>query len=104
MAKASVSFDRHTVLLPDERSLFVMLLPRFSEAFWEADDAIAFPMGDPREASTSAAIDYLVGRSCTSGAIAFGAGPASAGQGGAARALLSASAPNAAQLQVPGLF
>jgi carboxyl-terminal processing protease len=65
----------------------------------QATDDIAFPLGDPREASVARALDFLAGRSCT---------PITAGQTSQRlsdrRQLLTPAAPNAAQREVPGLF
>jgi C-terminal processing protease CtpA/Prc len=65
----------------------------------QAADDIAYPLGDPREASVARALDFLAGRSCT---------PITAGQTGQRfgerRQLLRPAAPNAAQREVPGLF
>lgn len=65
----------------------------------QAADDIAFPLGDPREASVASALDFLAGRGCT---------PISTGQTGQRlgdrRQLLAPAAPNAAQREVPGLF
>jgi C-terminal processing protease CtpA/Prc len=65
-----------------------------------APDDIAAPMGEPREASTRAALDFLAGRTCTP--ISTEPRPASAG---AARGrLLIPEAPSVAQREVPGTF
>jgi C-terminal processing protease CtpA/Prc len=71
------------------------------EASCRAADDIAYPLGDAREASTKAALDFLAGRSCT--AIATG------GQGTLAlraseRALLTPDRPTTVQREVPGAF
>ena len=64
-----------------------------------ATDDVAFPLGDPREASIARALDFLAGRTCT---------PIAVGQSGqslaARRQLLSPVAPTTAQREVPGLF
>lgn len=65
-----------------------------------AADDITRPLGDPQEASTRAALDFLAGRTCTT--------PISGGVTTAAvrpekEALLS-TAPSAAQRDLPGLF
>jgi C-terminal processing protease CtpA/Prc len=73
------------------------------EASCRAGDDVAYPLGDPREASTKAALDFLAGRSCT---------PISGGQttlaqrsgGAAARELLTPERPNTVQREVPGAF
>jgi carboxyl-terminal processing protease len=65
----------------------------------QASDDVAYPLGDPREASVARALDFLAGRACT---------PIAVGQRaqalGARRELLRAAQPNTAQREVPGLF
>jgi carboxyl-terminal processing protease len=63
-----------------------------------AGDDITKPLGDPTEASTRAALDFLGGRTCT--AIAGGQTSQSAG----GRALLRSAKPGVAEREVPGLF
>ncbi|MEI9927666.1 MAG: S41 family peptidase [Sphingomonas sp.] len=67
-----------------------------------AGDDIAHPMGDPAEASTRAALDFVEGRACAAGAIGAG------GQGALSlspqRELLIPDRPDTAQREVPGLF
>ena len=78
-----------------------------------AGDDITRPFGDPQEASTAVALDFLAGRSCT----AFGATASAAGENGAnagqrtragldlpVRAMLQPREPNRAQFDIPGLF
>jgi len=78
-----------------------------------AGDDVTRPFGDPREASTAVALDFLAGRSCT----AFGATAAAAsgtesiaGQNAGAgldlpeRELLQPRRPSPAQREMPGLF
>jgi hypothetical protein len=79
-----------------------------------AGDDLAQPLGDPREASIAAALDFLAGRTCTpiSGAVA--GADAAAGTTAARRArlgfdlparkALQPQRPNAAQRELPGLF
>ena len=67
----------------------------------QAADDVAYPMGDPREASTKAALDFLAGRSC--GAAIGDAGLRSATAGGR-RELLTPARPDTAQREVPGLL
>jgi C-terminal processing protease CtpA/Prc len=69
-----------------------------------ATDDLDFPMGDPREASTRVALDFLADRPCTpigatarSLALAASAAPAQ-------RTLLMPDRPDAAQREVPGTF
>ena len=84
------------------------------EASCRAADDIGYPMGDAREASTRAALDFLQGKSCTR--IGASASTASSGAGNEAQAL-SVRLPESrealqpqparmspAQREVPGLF
>lgn len=75
------------------------------EATCQAADDLSRPLGDPQEASTRAALDYLAGRSCTpigAAPIASGASTQSVKPG--QRALLIPDRPTTAQREVPGLF
>jgi hypothetical protein len=65
-----------------------------------ADDNIERQMGDPEEASTKVALDFLAGRPCTP--ISIEPRPASAREG--RRQFLVPEAPSVAQREVPGLF
>lgn len=71
-----------------------------------ADDDLAYPLGDPREASVRAAIDFLSGQSCTTRIADTRS--ASAGQRtGAPRtppAMLMPARPSTAQREQPGLY
>lgn len=74
-----------------------------------ASDNLAFPLGDAREASVRAAIDFLSGTSCT--ARIADAGPSSGLSAQSASAQLTAEPemlvpdrPSAAQRELPGLF
>ena len=82
------------------------LAPRIANSCAASDD-LTFPLGDPREASVRAAIDFLAGRSCTTriGAATIGA-TASRGAVGApvAPEMLVPERPSAAQRELPGLF
>ncbi len=78
-----------------------------------AGDDITRPFGDPQEASTAVALDFLAGRSCTAfgaTASADGGSGANAGQRARAgldlpeRAMLQPREPNRAQFDIPGLF
>lgn len=71
-----------------------------------AADDLAFPMGDPREASTRAALDFLSGRACTTHIAEASAGAAAARTAATERApeMLRAERPNTAQRELPGLF
>lgn len=71
-----------------------------------AADDLNFPLGDVREASVRAAIDFLAGRSCTTRIAEASAGGASARS---TRSLtepemLMPTEPRAAQRELPGLF
>jgi C-terminal processing protease CtpA/Prc len=73
------------------------------EASCRATDDIAHPMGDPAEASTRAALDFLQGRACT--AISSGGGQGTLALKESNRLdLLSPERPSTAQREVPGLF
>ena len=79
------------------------------EASCQAADDIAFPLGDPREASTRAALDFLQGKSCTR--IPTGAVSAAAARTLSTtpllrerRELLIPERPTPAQREVPGAF
>ncbi|WP_380781345.1 S41 family peptidase [Sphingomonas sp. R86520] len=72
------------------------------EASCRANDDIGYPLGDPREASTRQALDFLAGRSCT--AIAGTASAQSARTTVVRQDLLMSTAPSTAQRMVPGSF
>ncbi|MBB4610257.1 S41 family peptidase [Sphingomonas yabuuchiae] len=65
-----------------------------------ASDDLTRKMGDPQEASTRAALDFLQGKSCTP--ISATASAQAAGDG--PRKLLQPERPSVAQRDVPGLF
>lgn len=66
-----------------------------------AEDGIFKPMGDPDEASTKVALDFLGGRSCTP----IGSAAATSGEGGVDRwQLLQPSTLNAASRDNPAVF
>ncbi|HSF11569.1 MAG TPA: S41 family peptidase [Erythrobacter sp.] len=76
-----------------------------------AGDDVTRPFGDPQEASTAVALDFLAGRSCTPfGATASASGGDTAGQAARAglnlptRAMLQPAQPNRAQQDIPGLY
>lgn len=71
------------------------------EASCRAGDDISYPLGDPREASTKAALDFLAGRSCT--AIAS-SGQATFALKTSANELLIPERPTTVQREVPGAF
>ena len=73
------------------------------EASCQAADDIGRPMGDPLEASTRAALDFLAGRACT--AISAGAARRRWRCAHPSRAqLLTPDRPSTPQREVPGLF
>ena len=84
------------------------------EASCQAADDLAFPLGDPREASTARALDFLAGRPCTPISVSPTAAAPTASarsatvEGGrlsaAPRDLLLPNRPAPAQREVPGLF
>jgi hypothetical protein len=76
-----------------------------------AGDDITRPFGDPREASTAVALDFLAGRSCTPFSASASASTGDdagqnerAGQNLPSRELLQPAAPVPAQRELPGLF
>jgi carboxyl-terminal processing protease len=72
------------------------------EASCQAADDLNRPMGDPLEASTRAALDFLAGRSCT--AISALPPGAQALRGERPRELLTPQRATTPQREVPGLF
>lgn len=86
-------------------------LASFMGATCRASDDITRPLGDPAEASTRAALDFLAGRACTPiTATASASGPGLSAQSGEARLqpppmeLLMPDQPTTPQREVPGLF
>jgi len=79
-------------------------LAEFMGTTCRASDDISYPLGDPQEASTKAALNFLAGRSCTPiGGVATAT--LARGAGGDARMeLLQPARPSTAQREVPGLF
>ena len=74
------------------------------QASCSAADDLAFPLGDPREASVRSALDFLAGRGCstiTAAAREASLGPTAAGR---RRDLLTPDAPTVPQREVPGFF
>lgn len=71
------------------------------EASCQAADDLTRPLGDPQEATTRQALDFLAGRSCTPISTAQGSLSVS---GASRRTLLSPMQPSTAQREVPGLF
>lgn len=71
------------------------------EASCQAGDDVSYPLGDPREASTRTALNYLEGKSCTPiPASAVSAAALATGR----RTLLTPDNPTTAQRETPGLF
>jgi hypothetical protein len=71
----------------------------------QAYDDIDYPLGDPREASTRQALDYLAGRSCTRIGAATGSLKTSVQASvRGANQLLTPQRPSPAQRETPGLF
>jgi C-terminal processing protease CtpA/Prc len=68
-----------------------------------AADDITRPMGDPQEASTRSALDFLAGRSCAPITSGGGQGGLSVSEG-ERRALLTPDRPSTVQREVPGAF
>ena len=75
-------------------------LAPFMQATCRAGDDLAFQLGDPREASIRASLDFLAGRSCT----AIAGGGITTQAVGAERELISPMRPSPAQREVPGFF
>ena len=72
-----------------------------------ANDDLGFPLGDPREASIRAAIDFLAGNACTTRIADANARTASSDRRFAVAApptMLVPDRPSAAQRELPGLF
>lgn len=72
------------------------------QASCRANDDLTRPMGDPNEASTRAALDFLQGRTCT--AISASGQGTLAKQSGGRMELLGPERPSTAQREIPGLF
>jgi C-terminal processing protease CtpA/Prc len=72
------------------------------EASCQATDDLSHAMGDPAEASTRAALDFLAGRGCTR--IGATASLDRVAAFAAPRTLLTPAHPSAAQRETPGLF
>ena len=77
----------------------------------QAPDDVTRPFGDPQEASTAVALDFLAGRSCTAfGATAAARGGANSGQAARTgsnlptRQMLQPAQPNRVQRELPGLY
>jgi C-terminal processing protease CtpA/Prc len=74
------------------------------EASCRASDDLSHPMGDPLEASTRAAIDFLAGRTCTAISASGSQGAQALREGAGRMELLSPARPSTAQREVPGIF
>jgi hypothetical protein len=68
-----------------------------------APDDVTRQLGDPQEGSVKAALDFLAGRPCASPIAGGGATTQSIGESGQ-RQLVTPSAPDTAQREVPGFF
>lgn len=80
--------------------------PAITNSCAAADD-LSQPLGDPREASVRAAIDFLAGRSCTTRIAEASVGPAAQSSNVRVQAepeMLVTDEPSAAQRELPGLF
>lgn len=79
-------------------------LKPFMQSTCRAGDDLSFQLGDPREASIRASLDFLAGRACTP----IAGAPAAAGRMAAPREvereLISPVRPSPAQREVPGFF
>ncbi|KTE78681.1 S41 family peptidase [Sphingopyxis sp. A083] len=84
---------------------FTGLAPKIANSCAAADD-LDYPLGDVREASVRAAIDFLSGQSCTARIASASAGIAarSFAAAPAAPEMLMPADPRAAQRELPGLF
>ncbi|HEU0067036.1 MAG TPA: S41 family peptidase [Sphingomonas sp.] len=74
------------------------------EASCQAGDDIGYPLGDPREASIRAAIDFLAGKSCTRIAAGEVTAQSVSASGNGRRVLLTPDKPDTVQREVPGAF
>ena len=81
------------------------------EASCQANDDITHQLGDPLEASTRSALDFLAGRSCSvitasapQSSSARSASSATTPLPAAPRELLTPDRPSTPQREVPGLF
>lgn len=86
----------------DHQGAYYNGLASLVRASCRANDDIAYPLGDPREASTRAALDFIQGKSCTP--ITAGAQAKASAQAGAAPELLVPDRPSVPQRDVPGMF
>jgi len=91
----------------DHQGAYFTGLNSVVKASCRASDDIAYPMGDAREASTRAALDFIQGKSCTAiSAVTATASARTTGETGApqANALLAPAEPSVAQRDLPGMF
>jgi len=82
------------------------LAPKITNSCAASDD-LTLPLGDPREASVRAAINFLSGNSCTTRIADASAGAAARSSRAAApptQDMLTPEQPSAAQRELPGLF
>lgn len=82
------------------------LAPKIANSCAAADD-LTLPLGDAREASVRAAIDFLAGASCTTRIATASVGAAARGSNARVAAepeMLVPDRPTAAQREMPGLF
>lgn len=82
------------------------LAPKIANSCAAGDD-LAFPLGDQREASVRAALDFLEGKACTTRIADAGAGIAAQSRSARVAAepeMLMPENPRAAQRELPGLF
>lgn len=79
------------------------LAPKITNSCAAGDD-LSLPLGDAREASVRAAIDFLAGRACTTRIASAGAASARSIAPRAEPEMLVPQAPSAAQREMPGLF
>ena len=82
------------------------LAPKIANSCAAGDD-LAFPLGDPREASVRRAIDFLAGNACTVRIAEASVGAAAQTRSASLSAepeMLVPARPNAAQRELPGLF
>lgn len=77
-------------------------LAGYVEASCQAGDDITFQLGDPREASTRAALDFIEGKPCTR--IATATSGTQSLNNAVRRDLLTPDRPSTAQRETPGLF
>lgn len=77
-------------------------LAPFVEASCQAGDDLSFPLGDPREASTRSALDFLEGKSCPK--ITSNAGLSAKSAPQLPRELIVPEGASTAQRETPGLF